>query len=187
MLLPLTTDQRSRHRWWGVWHFSWLGCHLFNYHALPLRCTPGHTQTKVIPLMDRPIFAFAGLIFHPRQGGSAGSQQVNSREKEIGVVMRGGDTTAGVLQQQRSGMTWERQTHTPGKCTCSHLGCWPQKSRGRQSGHTLHTDKRQTHSHVASRGEFNLVLPVQGWISWRNFLFVVCVLSVVFAASVCGQ
>lgn len=55
--------------------------------------------------MDRPIFAFAGLIFHPRQGGSAGSQQVNSREKEIGAVMGGGDTTAGVLQQQRSGVT----------------------------------------------------------------------------------
>lgn len=163
VLLPLTTDQTSRMM--RVWHFSWLGCHLFNYHALLLRCTPGHAQTKVIPLMDRPIFAFAGLIFHPRQGGSAGSQQVNSTEEEIGVVMRGGDTTAGVLQQQQSGMTWERQTHTPGKCTCSHLGCSPHKSRGRQNGHTLHTDKRRTHSHFASRGEFNLVLPLQGRIS----------------------
>lgn len=152
--LPLTPDQTLRHRWWGVWYFSWLCFHLFNCHALLLRCSPGHTQTKVIQLMDRPIFTFAGLIFHPRQGGSAGSQQVNRREKEIGVAMRGGDTTAGVLQQRRSGMTWQSQTHTHTHQENAHARISDARQRkveGGKSRRTLHTDKRRTHSRFACR------------------------------------
>lgn len=56
------------------------------------------TQTTVIPLMDQ-----LGLYFtSEREGGQPTGRLQGERDRGL---MRGGDTAAGVLRQQQSGMT----------------------------------------------------------------------------------
>ena len=155
---------------------------MFNYHALLVRCTPGQARTKVTRLMQQPTSAVTGLPFHPRQGGSEAPTGRCPRQGR-GLGRRGGDATAGVLQQ-RSGVTWHSQTcthtHTGGGAHARISDVRQRKVEGGRRGRTLHTDRRQILWHFVLLGvswTAGSFVALQNRVSWGN-LFLVCALSV---------
>ncbi len=160
-----------------------------DFSPSPHRLTHAHTHTHTWPplihLMDQPVSAFAGLIFHLREGKSTANRSITERKREIGIVMRGGKNregrgygcrrTAAAAERHDVMEEWnDRHTHTNAHARSSEARqAKVDRSKGKDWARRTrqHTDQRQTHLLLCILMLHGVSVALCSFLIGQHFLF----------------